>query len=153
MCLQCGLSQSPFGFWGDWNVFFKVKNNKRNDGHNRLSAFGVIGTWIMLMILMGIIMSQSPFGFWGDWNQTNKHRSKLKWKMSQSPFGFWGDWNVSPLSGLYTYVFSHNRLSAFGVIGTCIRSDKGQIVSVSQSPFGFWGDWNKINTLTYYLSL
>ena len=43
----------------------------------------------------------------------------------------------------HKFWLSHNRLSAFGVIGT-----SGNIARVSnafeesQSPFGFWGDWN-----------
>ena len=38
---------------------------------------------------------------------------------------------------------SHNRLSAFGVIGTqCDGGNSGGEAEASQSPFGFWGDWN-----------
>ena len=36
----------------------------------------------------------------------------------------------------------HNRLSAFGVIGTISKERKENDVLMSQSPFGFWGDWN-----------
>ena len=38
-------------------------------GHNRLSAFGVIGTYASVTMNVQLAESQSPFGFWGDWNQ------------------------------------------------------------------------------------
>ena len=38
-----GLSQSPFGFWGEWNNIKEAVEEKE-------------------------IVSQSPFGFWGEWN-------------------------------------------------------------------------------------
>ena len=37
-------SQSPFGFWGDWNMKHEINGIPIYFGHNRLSAFGVIGT-------------------------------------------------------------------------------------------------------------
>ena len=42
--MQLKESQSPFGFWGDWNHFsFDIYHDSDE-------------------------LSQSPFGFWGDWN-------------------------------------------------------------------------------------
>ena len=63
-------SQSPFGFWGDWNSAKRSRVWKVCCScHNRLSAFGVIGTEdYQLYTAWSIIESQSPFGFWGDWN-------------------------------------------------------------------------------------
>ena len=40
---------------------------------------------------------------------------------------------------------SHNRLSAFGVSGTEYIDHYVESSSKSQSPFGFWGDWNDLN--------
>ena len=37
--------------------------------HNRLSAFGVIGTKEQFALFVNAGLSQSPFGFWGDWNR------------------------------------------------------------------------------------
>ena len=67
--LELGLdaieSQSPFGFWGEWNKFVvggfgglgeslsafgvigtpaRILHQREGKGHNRLSAFGVSGT-------------------------------------------------------------------------------------------------------------
>ena len=45
-------SQSPFGFWGDWNYCL---GGRLRDGCG----------W-----------SQSPFGFWGDWNYIERKEGK-----------------------------------------------------------------------------
>ena len=117
-------SQSPFGFWGDWNRMDTPALRWMFSCHNRLSAFGVIGTlggikWSNLIMLL----SQSPFGFWGDWNIVAECAlSEQEYKKSQSPFGFWGDWNLSCCSKKYFHNLRHNRLSAFGVIGTSSKS-------------------------------
>ncbi len=66
----CHNRLSAFGVIGT------EQDNKNNGGmkmgHNRLSAFGVIGTQIVgFGDTLEHAMSQSPFGFWGDWNQWN----------------------------------------------------------------------------------
>ena len=40
-------SQSPFGFWGDRNLIEKFEMVMAGCRHNRLSAFGVIGTYTL----------------------------------------------------------------------------------------------------------
>ena len=37
-------SQSPFGFWGEWNSMGNFEGRRKIRSHNRLSAFGVSGT-------------------------------------------------------------------------------------------------------------
>ena len=137
-------SQSPFGFWGDWNKVQYYAFFKAMESHNRLSAFGVIGT------TMNVTLAEDEY------------------KKSQSPFGFWGDWNsIDVLFTAKIWLCGHNRLSAFGVIGTirwCGSHPARRWVTIafrllgwlehrakqmivkaikkSQSPFGFWGDWN-----------
>ena len=44
------LSQSPFGFWGDWNDWIWAILGGIYLRHNRLSAFGVIGTGMCYVI-------------------------------------------------------------------------------------------------------
>ena len=58
-----------------------------------------------------------------------------------SAFGVIGTSHCLNLS--LEYQLSHNRLSAFGVIGTYIvRAGLKGAPEKSQSPFGFWGDRN-----------
>ena len=66
-------------------------------------------------------MSQSPFGFWGDWNSHVDYDLRNNGVESQSPFGFWGDWNKMENYRTNLKLKGHNRLSAFGVIGTANR--------------------------------
>ena len=58
---------SAFGVSG---TFFPLnENNSLPIGHNRLSAFGVSGTALVITrLLLKSGLSQSPFGFWGEWN-------------------------------------------------------------------------------------
>ena len=44
MMMKFVKSQSPFGFWGDWNLGSRLWGGCGCPRHNRLSAFGVIGT-------------------------------------------------------------------------------------------------------------
>ena len=112
-------SQSPFGFWGDWNREEYDLLPGVVKSHNRLSAFGVIGTTVSVRSVTNPKpMSQSPFGFWGDWNAIAETPVTKPAEVSQSPFGFWGDWNFKADEYKPKAKHSHNRLSAFGVIGT-----------------------------------
>ena len=61
---------SAFGVIG--TISTRISFWRPKMGHNRLSAFGVIGTQIVgFGDTLEHAMSQSPFGFWGDWNQWN----------------------------------------------------------------------------------
>ena len=87
-------SQSPFGFWGDWNYFVRAyAKGAATSGHNRLSAFGVIGTKSKLRVqINGLSHNRlSAFGVIGTIARTGAIRLNIR---------------------------GHNRLSAFGVIGT-----------------------------------
>ena len=161
------LSQSPFGFWGDWNYNYNSQHckgvvvtiafrllgwleqvawyrvfemtrkvtiafrllgwlepdgRKANQGlcwicHNRLSAFGVIGTtnkWVKQATIDQVTIAFRLLG----WLELSKLVLIENWILSQSPFGFWGDWNKIEMVDDKTRYRGHNRLSAFGVIGT-----------------------------------
>ena len=111
-------SQSPFGFWGEWNNSYSGgRTGKHFRGHNRLLAFWGSGTSNDIQEFQVIQRSQSPFGFWGvetHWlrhicgnevfvtiafrlfggvEPTLQRLSQLRHLSSQSPFGFWGEWN------------------------------------------------------------
>ena len=87
-------SQSPFGFWGDWNPLpRRASFCPATGGHNRLSAFGVIGT------------SFTAFSM-----ATIRSHNRL------SAFGVIG--TLVAIAGMGLLTGCHNRLSAFGVIGT-----------------------------------
>ena len=87
-------SQSPFGFWGEWNNSYSGgRTGKHFRGHNRLLAF------------------------WGSGTSNDIQEFQVI-QRSQSPFGFWGEWNSMPISIRRGRSWSHNRLSAFGASGT-----------------------------------
>ena len=57
-----------------------------------------------------------------------------------SAFGVIGTLGIRDM---LTDTICHNRLSAFGVIGTAqTTATVKRTEKESQSPFGFWGDWN-----------
>ena len=116
--------------------------------HNRLSAFGVIGTYACFEKAKQMIKSHnrlSTFGVIG--TRCVSGLSRQLFYKSQSPFGFWGDWNKVQYYAFFKAMESHNRLSAFGVIGTTMNVTLAEDeYKKSQSPFGFWGDWNNIGS-------
>ena len=57
---------SAFGVIGTFAAGHTQKTHYAR--HNRLSAFGVIGTGEGRYLENPEMWSQSPFGFWGDWN-------------------------------------------------------------------------------------
>ena len=133
---------SAFGVIG--TISTRISFWRPKMGHNRLSAFGVIGTKLHVASIMQLLRSQSPFGFWGDWNYKQQlYPDHVVFCHNRlSAFGVIGTIVPHPLR-LRKATNGHNRLSAFGVIGTNFRS-KSLCARriVSQSPFGFWGDWN-----------
>ena len=113
------LSQSPFGFWGEWTLLIADSFFSRTTCHNRLSAFGVSGPYAIGEVFRHTDgkVSQSPFGFWGEWTNPRFYFGCRCFHWSQSPFGFWGEWTYSRGYGNWNRSPRHNRLSAFGVSG------------------------------------
>ena len=112
-------SQSPFGFWGDWNPLpRRASFCPATGGHNRLSAFGVIGTIKMTAAMKKDIRSHnrlSAFGVIGT-SFTAFSMATIRSHNRLSAFGVIG--TLVAIAGMGLLTGCHNRLSAFGVIGT-----------------------------------
>ena len=129
------VSQSPFGFWGDWN-----NSGDKSMVENCLVtiAFRLLGGLEPVDRLFSPVPvegSQSPFGFWGDWNHhisnvaPSTTRVTIAFRLLgglERPIERW------PHSIRYS---SHNRLSAFGGIGT--RVSRGEILGAAVVTIAF----------------
>ena len=112
-------SQSPFGFWGDWN-WKKISKKWDNTlaSHNRLSAFGVIGTITSSIVLNCLKAVTIAFRLLG-WLEPCYERAKQMMQNAVTiAFRLLGWLELNRCLIHCWNSTSHNRLSAFGVIGT-----------------------------------